>query len=303
MRTAIGVIRRAAPLSALLALACHSAPPSAFPTADAAISRMRDGASCSRSVQGEATLDYFGGGMRVRGKLLYMAAAPSKLRFDVYSPFGATITTLTSDGSHFSLFDLQNKTFWDGPATTCNVERFTRIPVPPSALVELLRGQAPVLAHSPDQARIEWQSGLFGGGHYLIEVSSQNSARQEIELEPHPDDFDRPYAQQRMRVTGIRVFQAEHELYSAELAGHEKALRRAAQRTPEEIELGVEPLPPSGPECDAELPRRIRITASESGQDLVIRSDEVWHNPQLSPGSFRQVAPGGVSRRTSTCSD
>src|SRR6478609_5661235 len=169
---------RGAPVLALFALACHSAPPSAFPTADSAIEQMRATGSCSRAVQGEATLDYFGSGMRVRGKLLYLVAAPSQLRLDVYSPFGATISTLTTDGGRFSLFDLQHKTFFEGPATTCNVERFTRVPVPPMALVELLRGQAPVLAHSADAAHIEWQSGFFGGGHYLLELSGANGARQ-----------------------------------------------------------------------------------------------------------------------------
>lgn len=288
---------------ALLAFGCHSMPESAFPTADSAIARMRETASCSRAVQGEATLDYFGSGMRVRGKLLYLAAAPDRLRFDVYSPFGATLSTFTSDGARFSLFDLRNKSFFEGPAATCNVERFTRIPVPPSALVELLRGQAPVLAHSPAAARIEWQSGLFGGGHYLLGLEGQNSARQEIELTPHPDDWERPYAEQRLRVTSIRVWQEGEELYSAELAGHAKAARRAVQPTPEEIEMGVTPLPPSGPACDAELPRRLRISAQASGQDLVIRSDEVWHNPPLASGAFRQAAPGGIARRSSTCSD
>ncbi len=262
---------------------------------------MREGGSCSRVVQGEASLDYFGEGMRVTGKLLYLAAAPAQLRFDVYSPFGATISTLTSDGEHFALFDLPTKTFFEGPATTCNVERFTRVPVPPLALVELLRGQAPVLAHTADAARIEWQSGFFGGGHYLLELSGANAARQEIELEPVPDDWDRPYGQQRVRVTAVRVWQEQAELYRVELAGHEPAKRRPATRTAEEIEMGVPPLPPSGPECNAELPRRVRISAKASGQDLVIRTDEVWHNPALPRGVFRQTAPSGVTRRAAIC--
>jgi hypothetical protein len=297
-------VERGARFSALLVLgslaaACHSAPPSAFPTADAALERMREGGSCSRAVQGEASLNYMGGGMGVSGKLLYLAAAPAQLRFDVYHPIVGNISTLTSDGERFELFDLRNKTFLEGPATTCNVERFTRVPVPPTALVELLRGQAPVLAHTPDAARIEWQSGLFGGGHYLLELSGANEARQEIELEPHPDDWERPYGEQRVRVTSVRVWQEQAELYHVELAGHEKAERRPPVRTAEEIEMGIPPLPPSGPECSAELPRRMRISAE--GQSLVIRTDEVWHNPAFARGVFRQPVPSGVTRRAATC--
>lgn len=288
-------------LAALALLACGRTPPSVFPTAGAAIERMRATSACSRAVQGEATLDYFGEGGRVRGKLLYLAAAPARLRFDVYSPFGATLSTLTSDGERFALLDLRTKEFFHGPATTCNVERFTRVPVPPFALVELLRGQAPVLVHEPDRASVAWRSGLFGGGRYVVEVFGEHGARQEIELVPRSEDFDRPYSQQRLQVRSVRVWQQDYELYRAELAGHKAAQRRPTERTQEEIEMGVPPLPPSGPPCDAELPTRVRLSVPESGQDLLIRNDRTWHNPGLSPGVFQQRPPPGVVVRESIC--
>lgn len=289
--------------SALALVACGRTPPSVFPTAQAALDRMRATSACSRAVQGEATLDYFGEGGRVRGKLLYLAAAPARLRFDVYSPFGATLSTLTSDGENFALLDLRQKEYFYGPATTCNVERFTRVPVPPFALVELLRGQAPVLVHQPDQAHVEWRSSWFGGGRYVVEVWGEHSARQEIELVPRSEDFERPYAEQRLQVRSVRVWQQDYELYRAELAGHKPAVRRPVERTQEEIEMGVPPLPPSGPPCDAELPSRVRLSVPESGQDLLIRNDRTWHNPGLAPGVFRQKPPPGVSVHQSICRD
>lgn len=282
---------------------CARTPPSLFPNASAAIERMRATSSCSRAIQGEATLDYFGEGGRVRGKMLYLGAVPAKLRFDVYSPFGVTLSTLTSDGEQFALLDLRTKEFFYGPATTCNVKRFTQVPVPPFALVELLRGQAPVLVHQPERASVEWRSGFLGGGRYVLEVHGAHSARQEIELTPRPEDFDRPYGEQRLRVESVRVWQEDYELYRAELAGHTPARRRPVEPTPEEIELGIPPLPPSGPPCDAELPRRVRLSVPESGQDLVIRNEQIWHNPGLSQGVFQQTPPGGVRIRESVCSD
>lgn len=288
---------------ALTLVACGRTPPSVFPTAEAALDRMRASSACSRAVQGEATVDYFGEGGRVRGKLLYLVAAPARLRFDVYSPFGATLSTLTSDGEHFALLDLRQKEYFYGPATTCNVERFTRVPVPPFALVELLRGQAPVLVHRPDQAHVAWRSSWFGSGRYVVEVWGEHEARQEIELVPRSEDFERPYAEQRLQVRSVRVWQQDYELYRAELAGHQPAVRRPVERTPEEIEMGIPPLPPSGPPCDAELPTRVRLSVPESSQDLLIRNDRVWHNPGLAPGVFQQKPPPGVRVSQSICKD
>ena len=160
---------------ALLALGLCSGcgrppPPSQFPTADAALGRMHASYSCSRGVQGEAKLDLFNKQGRVRGNVLVPGDAARKPPLHVYSPFGVTLSTLTSDGQNFSLFDLQNKQFLYGPANTCNVERFTQVPVPPFALVELLRGEAPVLVHQPSQATIAWD------GEYVIRIQSRHQA-------------------------------------------------------------------------------------------------------------------------------
>ncbi len=72
---------------------------------------MRETYACSRGQRGEAKLDYFGSAGRVRGDLWYLTSLPDKIRFDVVSPFGATLSTLTSDGERFALFDLRQKTF------------------------------------------------------------------------------------------------------------------------------------------------------------------------------------------------
>ena len=50
--------------------ACHGAPPSQFPTGQAALDRMHATLACSRGIQGEAELDYFGEEGRVTGSVL-----------------------------------------------------------------------------------------------------------------------------------------------------------------------------------------------------------------------------------------
>src|SRR6187397_2977280 len=122
-RLSLSLLRQALVGSLFLgaSVACHGAPASQFPTGAAALDRMRATLACSRGIQGEAELDYFGEEGRVSGSVLYYASLPDRLRFDVISPFGVTVSTLTSDGKDFALYDLSNKSFLYGPATSCNV--------------------------------------------------------------------------------------------------------------------------------------------------------------------------------------
>jgi hypothetical protein len=282
-----------------VSLGCGGAPPSQFPTADAALGRMRETYACSRGVAADAKLDYFGDEGRARGNVLYKVSLLERMRFDVHS-FGVMVSTLSSDGKQFALYDLRQKQFLYGPALPCNVERFTRVPVPPFALVQLLRGEAPVLVHDVAGASISWESGFLGlgSGAYKIRIASKHGAQEEIRLVPVDDDFDLPWSKQRLRVLEVRVLQHGTELYTAELRDH-RAGRTAPPRVDED---GLGPtLPPSGPACSAELPARIRISVPDSGHDLVIVNEEVVHNPPLSDGDFKQSPPSGVRVRYVTC--
>jgi hypothetical protein len=265
---------------------CRAPPASQFPSADVALARMRATYACSRAVQGDAALDYSGPEGRMRGKVMYLGALPEQLRLDLYSPFGVTLSTLTSDGRHFSLLDLRNKEFLEGPANTCNVARFTRVPVPPFALVELLRGEAPVLAHDPGGAELKWEC-----DRYRLRIKSQYQAVETIELVPRPSDWDRSYGEQRVRVLAVEVDQYGSPLYRAELRDHAPA-RMAPVGAGESA---------SGPACDAELPRGVRLSVPSGNAVLILRSHELLHNPALEPGVFRQPVPAGVVRRHADC--
>lgn len=287
--------RLLAALAVALAGCSRSPPPSQFPNAHQALERMHSTYACSRGVQGEAKLDYFGEHGRVRGNVLYMTMLPEELRFDVFSPFGVTLSTLTSDGRDFALYDLKEKTFLRGPANTCNVARFTQVPVPPFALAQLLRGEAPVLVHEPAQSSLAWE-----GGEYVLRITSKHSATQEIHLEPHPSDWAEPWQKQRVRVLEVHVAQHGMDLYRAYLADHEAAKTAAPRKDPEGLEPTIQP---SGPACNAEVPRRLRLVTPDTDQELVLRNKEIVHNPPLPEGVFRQAPPRGVRVRHSACAD
>src|SRR5689334_3956336 len=163
----------------ILALALSSCgrppPPSKFPTGDAALERMHATLACGRGVSAEAKLDYIGPGGRLRGNVLYLTEVPERIRLDLFSPFGAVLSTLTSDGQRFSLLDPRAKRFFYGPANACNLARFTQVSLPPAVLVDLLRGDAPVLVHDPRAATVKWD-----GDRYAVQVASTHGAVERI---------------------------------------------------------------------------------------------------------------------------
>lgn len=293
MSQRLGALSAAFALVALLATGCGTPPPpSQFPTADAALGRMRSTYACASGVRGEAKLDRLSGQQgRLRGTVLFLAVAPERVRFDAVSPFGATVATLTSDGHDFSFLDLREKTFTRGPASACNIARLTQVPVPGHALVALLHGEAPVLAHRPEAATIRWS----GSGYYELNVPGNRESYETLHLAPSPADFAKPWGEQRVRVLDVRVVQQGYELYHAELDGHASA----STAPPLVDEDGVEaPIPPSGPQCTVEVPRRIHVTVAPSDDDVLLSYKKVELNPPLPEGSFRQPVPGGVRQQS-----
>jgi len=290
-------VNRVKTLALLLCAAatgCHrSAPPSRFPDAQSLLDRLQQVQSCSHGLSGEGKIDYFGKEGRVRGSLLFLAKSPGSVRLDVVSPFGATLSTLTSNGKDFALYDLRQKVFLHGPANACNLGRFTRVPMPPHALVSLLRGEPPVLVHEPPQATLAWEA-----GRYVIRIASRHAATQEIAISPSEADYHKPYAQQRLALESVEVRQQGYVLYRAELEEHQPASTAPPRSDPD----GIDPdLPPSGPACQASVPRRLHLEVPAEEQDLVLSVNEIVHNPPLTSGVFEQRAPGGVVVRSSPC--
>jgi hypothetical protein len=289
------------PGSVALFLACaacaHTAPPpSAPPTADAALARMHETFACANAVQANAKIDHMGEKGRVRGDLMFFAARPARLRMDAVSPFGVLLATLTSQNDAFALADLRDKVFYVGPASACNIARLTSVPVPAHVLVDLLRGEAPVLRHEPAGTTIAWS----GAGYYVLTIASTREAREEIRLAPRREDWNKPWAEQRMRVLDVRVTQQGYTLYHAELGGHAPAPTAGPRIDPDRIDP---PVPPSGPACDAEAPRKIEVEVPVPEADVRLTYGQLSWNPPLPDGVFAQVAPAGLRVEHVTCGE
>jgi len=269
-------------------------PPSQPPGADEALSRMRATFACAHAIQADAKIDHFGEQGRVRGDLMLFAARPAQVRMDIVSPFGVALYTLTSDGARFALDDLRAKRFLVGSATPCNIARLTTLPVPGHVLVDLLQGAAPVLVHAPGAAGVAWNA----DGYFAVTIASTRAAREEIHLVPRPDDWNKPWQDQRMRVLDVRVEQAGYVLYRAEMSDHAAAPTAGPREDPDA--LGP-PLPPSGPPCDAEVPRKIHLEVPDPEADVRFQYHEITWNPPLPEGTFDQQPPAGVRVEPVSC--
>ncbi len=284
---------------ALLTSACLGRPPASVPPGpEEALGRTREERACSRGLQGEGSVDFFEGDQRVRGNVLFMAMAPASLRFDAYSPFGATLSTLTSDGERFALFDIRQKAMLRGEASSCNLARFTRVALPPHVLIQLLRGEAPVLRHQPGAATLDWQGALFGDGVWRVEITGDAQTTETILLAPSPEDWALPWQQQRLRVTEVEVRQAGVPLWRATLDDYRRVDTAAARTDPDGL---TPPIPPSGPQCRAEIPMALRLEVPDGDRDLVLHQKKVQHNPPLLPGSFEQGTLPGIAEHFTSC--
>lgn len=280
---------------ALLATGCPTPPPpSQFPSGEAALRAMKRTFSCANGVQGEGKIDHFSAKGRIRGEVYIFAVNPARVRFDVVSPFGAMLYTLTSNGQTFRMLDVKEKRFLHGPASACNLARLTQVPVPGHVLVSLLRGEAPLLVHQPEGVSIEWDS----DGFYRVELGSTREASQEIHLEIHEQDFLKPWQQQRLRVTWLSTTQQGVVLYDAAFADHEVAHTAPPREDPDGID---DPIPPSGGRCDVEIPRTIRIRVPHADDDVVFEHKKVAFNPPIPDGAFSQPVPGGVRKQYVDC--
>jgi hypothetical protein len=143
---------------------------------------------------------------------------------------------------------------------------------------------------------MEWN----GDGYYVIRIPSTRGATEEVHVAPSPDDLAQPWSQQRLRVLDVRVVQQGIELYHASMGAHEWTATAPALVDPDGLEP---PIPPSGPPCTVEVPRKIFIEAKESDQDVLLRYENVKLNPPHPTGVFTQPVPAAVERVRVDCAN
>jgi hypothetical protein len=168
--------------------------------------------------------------------------------------------------------------------------------MPGHVLVSLLRGEAPILKHTPEHATIAWSR----SGYYVVTISSSQNAVEELHLEPHPSDRDLPWEKQRLRLVDVEVRQQGYVLYHAELGDHRNAAMSKPRLDPDGIDA---PIPVIGPVCTAELPKKISVEVPSKRADIEFRYEDVAWNPPLVDGLFDVLPQPGLQPQRVDCAD
>lgn len=280
-------------------LGCATRPAARFAHTAQILQRLQQRTSCSRAVQGEAKLVVKAPLFRRQGNLLFRAHAPDHLRLDLYSPFGVTLSTLTTSGEELSLYEPHASTMYTGRANACSVQRFAGVAIPSFALVEILRGRPPVIDFA--QARLRLKGGSPAGARYTAQLASADGTKERLEFFVPREDFQLPLEQQRVFLSRVRVKQHRSLLYDVHLSDYRAVSRRPLSRAADEMGLGQPRAHPTGPACEAELPFSFVFSVGRPAVSLSVRAEELEHNPPEVLGVYTQTPTPGVRRVPVDC--
>lgn len=141
-------------------------------------------------------VDHFGEEHRVQGKTYLFAELPGRLRVDLLSPFGSTLSVLTVDRDAFALADFRENRFLEGPAEPCNIARLIRVPLPVDDVIRVLVGHSPIIE---GRTEVEWsRKGLY-------RVTVTDGARVQT-MEIGPERGSLPLRRSRLEEGGGVVF-------------------------------------------------------------------------------------------------
>jgi hypothetical protein len=159
-------------------VACGPVPPpkDAYDSAPDLLADMRALRDRIESFRITGTVDHFGEEHRVQGKTYLFAELPGRLRVDLLSPFGNTLSVLTVDRDVFALADFRENRFLEGPAEPCNIARLIRVPLPADDVIRVLIGHSPIIE---GHAEVDWDR----QGFYRVTVSD-GARTQRLEVEP-----------------------------------------------------------------------------------------------------------------------
>jgi outer membrane lipoprotein-sorting protein len=230
-------------------------PPDAYVEAEPLLAAAATGRAALRALVAEARVEYYGADGVRKGKVVIAAARPAQVRFEALSPSGDFLALLVSDGERFVSFERGRDECWVGPACPLNVGRLLPLTLPPEAVVAVLLGEAPLIAH--ESATVAWD---------------EDTGRYDVVLEAP----------------------ARGERQTISFGGEDLAARAAKVRRDGALlfEVGFENLRRQGP---APLPTRIRFRMPEGDVDLSIEYRDVETNPEnLGDATFRFECPAGT---------
>jgi len=285
-------------------LACRSVSPpaSTIPDARSALMRLDTTYASVTGISGSAKIDYLGDKGRVRGDVSVLASGPARLRFAITADVVGAAGEVASDGVRFEADDKGNGRYIVGEAKPCNVAQITQVPLPLDELVPMLWGMRPHLEGPIQCDSISWS----GEGYYRVMLSQGSATKSgalahELHVSPYPSDWDKPWAEQRLRLLGVNGWTAADEgdlVYRVTMKDHTATSTAKPITDPDGLNPDV---PPSGPNVTVELPRTIRVEMPRKKSDVIFKYSEAFVNPPLIPDAFRIIMKPGVPVAEARC--
>ncbi len=284
---------RLALLSALAPLAGCAAiaqPKSVPPSAELALAALRFDRACGVASRAQATLSLVTPTASFRGDAQLLVAVPHSLRLEVQSSFGLALLQLAAERDMVAV-DPRNRVYSEGPNEPCTLQAWLGLPIPTELLVSVLRGSVPVIVH--DRSTVSWT----GDGAWSLTFEG-NGLTETVRLDVAADRRDAAWTEQGFTVRDAEVRASSRVLWRLEADKHAPAPRAPALVDPDGID---DPVEPSGPACEAALPRRVVLTLPERNATLRLDlHDSAW-NPPLLPSSFVLARPEGFRREVLRC--
>lgn len=150
------------------------------------------------------------------------ASRPGLLHVEMFDFFNRPIAVLVTDGQRFGLFQAQENTYYQGPATPGNLSRFLPVALPSEELVTVMLGQVPFLPAERMTLALDEQEGLYVLTLHRGEVSQV--------LHIHP----RHLRVVRSQVRGARTYDLAYDDFKEHgevLLPHEVTLQTATADT------------------------------------------------------------------------
>lgn len=143
-------------------------PPDALTDAEAVLQLATARLSPIQSVSVEARASYYADGVARKGKVIVLARRPASLHFSTLSPTDDLLGVLASDGERFMSFERGGEECYVGRACPENVGRMLPLVMEPAAVVDVLLGGAPVIAHHDES--VSWDA---SAGAYRVELQGE----------------------------------------------------------------------------------------------------------------------------------
>jgi hypothetical protein len=267
-----------------------------IPNAQSALARLDATYKDVTGISGSAKIDYLGDKGRVRGDVSVLASGPARLRFAITADVVGAAGEVASDGVRFQADDKGHGRYVIGEAKPCNIARITQIPLPLEELVPMLWGMRPHLDGPIKCDSLNWDD-----GHYSVMMSKNDnkSFSHELHVTPYPADFDKPWAEQRLRLLGVTTWDKDAVVYRVTMKDHEATGMAKPMSDPDGLnpDVGL-----SGPVVNGvELPRTIHVEVPSKKSDVIFKYGEEFINPPLIDGAFQLILKEGVPVDTSEC--